>query len=191
MDFESLIIKVTEILDKLKIPYAITGGYAVSIWGRLRATFDIDVVVELPATKVLSLSKTLKEISKLSYVDENMVVRAIERKGEFNFIHVESGIKVDFWVLGNDEFSKSKLQRRIPRMVRGKKMYFLSPEDLILSKLLWRKESESELQLRDVESILKIQKKLDWEYLRKWAKIHSTSKILESFWKKNQKRESA
>ncbi|TSC75274.1 MAG: hypothetical protein G01um101430_481, partial [Parcubacteria group bacterium Gr01-1014_30] len=69
--------------------------------------------------------------------------------------------------------------RRIPRNVLGQRVYFVSPEDLILSKLLWYKESESELQLRDIESVLKFQKKLDWEYLKKWAKIHSTFKTLE------------
>lgn len=178
MDFEKLIIEITNVLDKLNITYAITGGYAVSIWGRLRATFDIDVVIELPMIKARILAEALKKVSEAGYVDEDMVVRAIKRKGEFNFIHIESGIKVDFWVLGGGEYQRIKLKRREAKSIGGKEVYFLSPEDLILSKLLWYKESGSELQLGDIESILKIQKKIDWKYLNKWAKIHSTSGVL-------------
>src|SRR3989338_7392465 len=108
MDFEKLITEISKILDTLKIIYAITGGYAVSIWGRPRSTFDIDVIIELSHSKLAVFSKALKAISEMSYIDEQMVERAVERKGEFNFIHIESGIKVVFWVQDSSEFSKSK-----------------------------------------------------------------------------------
>src|SRR3989344_3579476 len=166
MDFQELLIKIAKILDELDIPYAITGGYAVSVWGRPRSTFDIDVVVELAKPKAVFLSKALRKISELSYVDENMVMRAVERKGEFNFIHSDSGIKVDFWVLRDDSVLRLEIKRRVSKTIDGQKVYFISPEDLILSKLRWYKESESSKQLEDVESIIKIQKKLDWKYMR-------------------------
>ena len=116
----------------------------------------------------------------MTYVDEDMMLRAVERKGEFNFIHIESGIKIDFWVLKDNEFSKTQIERRIPYIISGQRVYFVSPEDLILNKLLWHKETGSELQLGDIKSVLKLQKRLDWEYLRKWAKKYSTIKVLES-----------
>lgn len=180
MDFQALIIKISKILENLKIPYAITGGYAVSVWGRPRSTFDIDVVIELFAPKVRLLTSALRKISELSYLDERAAERAVEQKGEFNFIHTESGIKVDFWVAGKEENSQRELNRRIPKVIDGHRIYFLSPEDLILNKLRWHKESESSRQLEDIESILKIQKKIDYKYLKKWAKKQSTFKILES-----------
>lgn len=187
MDILELTITVAKILNSLKIPYAITGGYAVSVWGRVRSTLDIDIIVEIPLTKKGDLVKALLQVSELGYVDDEMVTRAIERKGEFNFIHIESGIKVDFWVIGDDAFSRSKIKRRKAKIIQGHKIYFLSPEDLILSKLLWSKLSESELQLGDVESILRIQKKLDRRYLDKWSKIHYTAEILNKLWKKKRK----
>ena len=104
----------------------------------------------------------------------------MRRNGEFNFIDGRTGVKVDFWVLDKSGFSKAQLSRRVKRVVRKQKVYFVSAEDLILSKLLWHRESESSKQLQDVESIVKIQKKLDWKYLRKWAKIQSTFEILNS-----------
>lgn len=179
MDFRKLLGQVAEILEQLKIPYAVTGGYAVSVWGKPRSTLDIDVIIDLLEPQIEKLTSALKGISEMSYVDERMATRAFERKDEFNFIHIESGIKVDFWVSKGDEFSREEFKRRVPKMIARRKVYFVSPEDLILNKLRWYKEGESELQLRDVAVIIKFQKKLDWLYLRKWAKEHSTLKILE------------
>jgi hypothetical protein len=39
-----LLIEIAKILDKLKIPYLVTGGIAVLIWGRPRFTADIDII---------------------------------------------------------------------------------------------------------------------------------------------------
>ena len=61
MEIEDLLKKIAEIFDELKIPYAITGGMAVSVWGRPRFTADIDIIVELLPKNILYLfpSKSL------------------------------------------------------------------------------------------------------------------------------------
>lgn len=48
-------------------------------------------------------------------------------------------------------------------------MVFVAPEDLILSKLWWARESASELQERDVRDLLEAVEDLDLEYLQRWA----------------------
>lgn len=167
---EELLVKIAEILEKLKIRYFVTGGFAVSVWGRPRATFDIDIVIQVLESQINSLTKALRLVSKLNYVDEEMAKKAIQSKREFNFIDSASGLKIDFIVGSDDEFSLLKFERSQPKTVDGQQVYFISPEDLILSKLLWHKESLSTRQLEDVESIMKISgEKLDWGYLEKWA----------------------
>ncbi len=179
MDFQELLVKIAKILNKLRIPYIVTGGYAVSVWGRPRSTFDIDVVIEIPKSKIDALAKALREVSKMGYVDEFMMENAVERKGEFNFIHAESGIKIDFWVLKDKLLEISKMERRIFKKILGEKVYFISPEDLILSKLEWYEKTQSTRQLEDVESVLRISgKKLDMKYLKQWAKKLGVSGIL-------------
>lgn len=180
MDFQELMQKIAKILGDLKILYAVTGGYAVAMWGRPRSTFDIDVIVQVYKPQIKAFRRALQNISKLSYLDEDAIEEAVKREGEFNFIHTESGIKIDFWVAGSNPISQLELERRISKTINGQRVYFISPEDLILSKLRWYKESKSNRHLEDIESILKIQKNLDYGYLRKWAKIQSTRKILES-----------
>ena len=48
-------------------------------------------------------------------------------------------------------------------------MWFISAEDLVLAKLLWAKDSHSEMQIKDVRNLLKTVKSLDIAYIEKWS----------------------
>lgn len=165
---EKLLIDIAKILSDLRIDYFITGGMAVSVWGRPRATFDIDIVVKIIEPQVDLLVRAFKNIHKAGYADEKMVKDAIQHKGEFNFIDSDSGLKVDFWVTKEKnlfEFENKKLKK-----IRSQNVYFISPEDLILSKLQWHEETYSTKHLEDIDSVLKISgKKLDMGYLKQQA----------------------
>lgn len=56
--------------------------------------------------------------------------------------------------------------------IGGAKVSIVSKEDLVLSKLDWARPSRSELQLRDVASLLAslLASGCDLEYLHRWAK---------------------
>lgn len=183
MEIEDLLIKIAKILDKLEIPYIITGGMAVSVWGRPRFTADIDIVVEISPKNIKLLAKELLAVDKDVYVSEEAMQEALERKGEFNFIHPQSQLKVDFWVIKN-EFNKQELQRAVSKDMFGYKINFVSPEDLILSKLLWSKDLESFKQLEDIKSVLKISK-VDLDYVKKWAEKYGTIGVLNQLIKEN------
>lgn len=184
IDPRHLLVKVAEVLEALEIPYAITGGMAVFVWARPRFTADIDIIVLLDIRDAEKLSDALLKISQYSYLDKDDMLNALTRHGEFNFIDGASGVKVDFWVLGNDNFGQDQIKRRIPKEVLGRQVSFVSPEDLILNKLLWYREGESAKQSEDITTILKFQKELDWGYLKKWAEKQSTLKVLEDLRKK-------
>lgn len=177
-----LLTQVTAVLDKLKIPYFITGGFAVSVWGRPRATFDIDIVVNLIEPEVPKLIEMLRSISEFGYIDENTAKEAIKTSGEFNFIDPNTGVKADFWVAKNDEVAKEEYRRIKKKEISGQKICFISPEDLILSKLRWYKINPSSRHLEDVESILKISgNALDKKYLLEQSHSQETWDILNKF----------
>jgi len=184
MEQERLLREIAEILKKLDIPYIITGGIAVVVWGRPRFTADIDIVIELKSSKLDRLAGELLKVDKDVYVDKPMMQKALLNKGEFNFIHSGSGLKVDFWILKNDAFDRERMRRRIKKNIAGTDIYLTTPEDLILIKLLWYKESESTRQLEDIVSVLKIQENLDMQHIRKWASLQKTLPILDELLKK-------
>ena len=47
----------------------------------------------------------------------------------------------------------------------------VAPEDLILSKLHWSKNTPSEMHTRDVRTIIETLPDLDWPYLAKWPEL--------------------
>ncbi|QQG46052.1 MAG: hypothetical protein HYY55_03775 [Candidatus Niyogibacteria bacterium] len=144
---------------------------AVFIWGRPRFTADVDIIIELRREDLGNLQNALRDLSKAGYVDKEMMKEAFARRGEFNFIDGDTGIKVDFWVAKGDDLAKQEFSRKIPKKIKNRMIYFISPEDLILRKLLWDKSMPSTKQLEDAESILKISgDKLDMKYLDEWAR---------------------
>ena len=166
---EDLLCKIVGVLDKLKISYLISGGFAVAFWGRPRFTADIDIVIEIVEEKISFLARELRLVDKDVYVREIDIKDALLTKREFNFIHPGTGIKVDFFILKDEPFDKIKMRRVKKRKIKSKKVNLISPEDLILSKLEWYKKGNSERQIEDIRSVLKFTK-INRKYLEKWAK---------------------
>ncbi|MBI2444281.1 MAG: nucleotidyltransferase family protein [Candidatus Magasanikbacteria bacterium] len=171
-DPRQLLVVIANILQRLGIPYLVTGGIAVLVWGRPRFTADIDIVIELGQTSADQLAEALQALGATGYLDREDMRRAMipgVRLNEFNFIDGNTGVKVDFWTLQSN-FDRQRLTRRVAREILGQPIYFSSPEDLILSKLLWHQQSSSSRQWEDVQSIIRISgATLDWDYLQKTA----------------------
>ena len=175
---EDLLCLVVKILDELTIPYLITGGMAVAVWAKPRFTWDIDIVIELLPKKLLPLAQKLLAIDKDVYVSEEAMQSALENKEEFNFIHPQTGLKVDFWVLKDDSFDKERIKNPIKKIINGQSVNFISPEGLILSKLLWYKISPSQKQIDDIKAVLKISKAdINIDYIKKWARQQGALEI--------------
>lgn len=180
MDLISLLKLVVNKLDRLKIPYMLTGGLAVSFWGLPRTTHDIDIVIEVSKE---DKEKIVNIFKKDFYISEEAVKQAIERRFTFNIVHYKSGVKVDFWLTKKDHHKIFEFQRKLKKKIFGKEIYIISPEDLILEKLLWYKESQSTRHLEDIEGILKISK-VDLNYIKNWAEQQSTIATLNGLMKK-------
>lgn len=72
-----------------------------------------------------------------------------------NIFDKKSLFKIDFIIMQNENYEKMKFERKQKFRIEGFEINVISIEDLIVSKLLWERNSESETQLKDVNSLLK------------------------------------
>lgn len=147
----------------------ITGGAAVGFWGRIRTTMDIDMVIQMHAGQADGF---LKAIEKEAYVEVQEAKKALQKRTMFNIIPNSTMFKVDIIPLDEgNTYEMEKFSRRVKMNFQGRDIYVISPEDLIISKLLWSKsEGGSERQIADCESIWKMnQEDIDKKYIQEWV----------------------
>ena len=159
--------RVVQALEQIAVRYVVVGSTAASAWGVARSTRDIDVVAVITSEKVDAFLRALgnNEI----YVPVDDARAAAINGGSFNVLHTTTGGKVDVFVcLPSDAFESSRLDRRVNLAVLGVDTWVATPEDVVLSKLMWRAQTRSEVQWRDCIEVAASQK-LDTVYLRSWA----------------------
>lgn len=174
-----LLEKLTKLLKKYKIPYAVMGGIALQAWGRERATKDIDITISLSEIKETEFLQTLKR-SGLKIIKPSKRIENFKLI-EAHFTPPELGlpIEVDFFI-AQTEYQMQVLKRAVSINVLGRQIKLVSPEDLIISKLL----SNRPLDRSDVQNIVSEQRGLlDKEYLFSWARKLGVIRRLESIWK--------
>ena len=169
MEPSELLGLLVEKLDRLKLPYFVTGSMATIIYGEPRFTNNIDVVIELSAADARPLWQCFPASD--FYISEVAVQTAIKDRHQFTIIHPSSGLKVDVMVPVNSEFNKSRFQRRREiEISKGTKVWFAAPEDVIIKKLDYYQQCGSEKHVRDILGVLKVQgDKIDSDYIRDWA----------------------
>jgi hypothetical protein len=166
LDQLSVLELVTSRLDEAGVPYMITGSIAAGHYAQPRFTRDIDLVVEIGPGDAERLAALFGEAFEC---DVAAIRAAIARQGMFNLIHTQAIVKVDFVVRKSRPYRVEEFGRRRRVLIDGRSMWMVSPEDLVLSKLVWAKDSRSELQLSDVRQIIGAQPALDWPYVERWA----------------------
>lgn len=153
-------------LDSLGIPYMLTGSMAMAVYSVPRMTRDIDIVVEYGPDDAERIARLFDADC---YVDAGSIRAAAVQRSTFNIIHNEWIIKADFIPRRDEPYRKLEFARRRVVEVEGAGIAVVAPEDLILSKLCWARDSESGLQQRDVRQMIQSVRDLDWPYLEQWS----------------------
>jgi hypothetical protein len=144
----------------------VTGSFAANYYAVPRMTRDIDFVVALSAGDADRFC-TLFEGD--FYVDREAVRDAIADRSVFNLIHQAYVIKVDCIVRKDSEYRRTEFARQRRASIEGHGLALVAPEDLIISKLDWMRETRSEVQLADVRNLLRSVPDLDRQYLADWT----------------------
>jgi hypothetical protein len=175
-------LKVTNVFQKLDVPYLIGGSLASTLYGMVRTTQDSDIVAEM---RLEHLQPFVTALEGEFYLDEEMIADAIRRNSSFNIIHRETMFKVDVFIPRPRPFLQAQLaraQRQVFTFETEVSAKFASPEDTILSKLEWYRlgGETSDRQWRDILGVLKTRAgELELDYLRTWAGELNVSDLLE------------
>ncbi|HMH18693.1 MAG TPA: hypothetical protein VK572_11170 [Burkholderiales bacterium] len=161
-------------LEHEGVAYMLTGSLALSYYAEPRMTRDIDLVVEFAGGDPKRLAALFEPEY---YVSEADVERALRERGMFNVLHLEKLVKLDLIVRKDELFRRHEFGRRVRVHLAGFDIWIATREDLILSKLVWAQPSGSELQLRDVGTLLA--GGADIGYLRRWAGGLGVAELLE------------
>jgi hypothetical protein len=138
-------------------------------YGESRYTNDVDLLVEIQPEQVSELCAAFPDPEY--DISEAAVREAIQRRRQFNVIHVNSAFKIDFMIVKHAPWSQQQLsRRRIKSYAAGLDVQVAAPEDVILGKLLYYREGESPKHLRDIAGILQVSwDEIDRDDVAKWA----------------------
>jgi len=160
--------------EQAGIPYMLTGSMAMNYYAQPRMTRDIDVVIAVTAEDVERVAALFRPDY---HVSEKNIRESVDQESIFNLIHQESVIKVDCIIRKSSKYRRVEFERRRKICILDFTTLIVSKEDLIISKLLWAKDSHSEIQLGDVKNLLATG--YDAVYLQRWTRELGLHMLLE------------
>ena len=177
MSAADLLRDVVRALDGAAIPHMLVGSFASSSYGALRATQDIDIVID-PTAEAVELFITAFDEDRF-YVNPDAARVALADRDQFNLIDVTTGWKVDLMIRKERPFSRSEFGRRTRIRMLDVDVWVATAEDTVLAKLEWAAMGGSDRQVVDAATVLSIGgADLDQDYLDHWAAELGISNLL-------------
>ena len=160
-----LLKRITKSLEIKNISYMLSGSIALNEYAVPRMTMDIDFVIELHKE---NLNDFLSIFDKNYYLNKNVAREETKKRGMFNIIDFETGLKIDFILRKDTEYRKHEFQRRKKTKIQDYSVWIVSPEDLTISKFEWIQQLKSEKQILDIKNLL-ANPEIDKKYIKNWC----------------------
>jgi len=162
----SLLKRISNSLEEKQIPYMLSGSLALNIYTIPRMTLDIDIVIDLKENKLQDFFSIFGEGY---YINKQTVEEETKCQGMFNIIDYETGFKIDFIIRKDTTYHKLEFERRRKIKITDFITRVVSPEDLIIAKIKWIQEFQSDKQTQDIRNLL-ANPSIDKQYIKEWCK---------------------
>ena len=154
----NIFLVFTKPLETAGIRYMATGSVASMLYGIPRFTHDLDLVIVLGAEQAGTISGAFPPDGFYAPPEEVLKLEAHRHhRGHFNIIHHETGLKADIYIHGRDPLQawglKHKTEVALPD---GESIWVAPPEYVILRKMEYYREGQSEKHLHDIRGMLDI-----------------------------------
>lgn len=154
-----------EPLERLGLPYCVTGSVAASIYGEPRLTADVDLVLLLRHADLPSLLAAFPEDEYYIPPREHLRLQlARDARGMFNLIHHATQFKADIYLAARDPWHAWALAHRRRADLGTAGVWIAPPEYVILRKLEYLREGAQDKHVRDVRFMLAVTA-VDRDYL--------------------------
>lgn len=171
---DDVLLQVIDRFEDQDLPYMVVGAFAVMAHGVPRTTADIDVVVNLPFDQREGVHEILVEIGT-GPVD----VREDPQWGRRLVVTLPAGLDLEVFFPPEHPWYQEEYDRRVLAPYKGRRIPFLSPENLVLRKLV-NTRLRSKHDLDDAIGVVKVQgADLDATYLREHCGVHRVCGLLE------------
>jgi hypothetical protein len=86
----------------------------------------------------------------------------------FNVIDHQSGFKIDFIVRKDTEYRRLEFSRKTLKVLDDIPVWIVSAEDLIVSKIEWIQQLQSDRQIQDIKMLMRLPE-IDIDYIISWC----------------------
>lgn len=175
-DQEALNRLLVALLEELGLPYAIGGSMAAMAYSEPRYTKDIDLMFDAGLSQLGELVEAIESLQV--YVDplDTILEFNLPRQMPISVVDGTTGVRADLYWARPSGLDQSAMTRRRQRMMYDDpplEAWYLAPEDVILYKLDYFRQSEGVSQKHpiDISKMLAVVgDQLDRAYLEQWTK---------------------
>lgn len=147
--------------------FMIVGGFAVMAHGRPRTTADIDVAIHLRFNEREEVEPLLEDLG-----DGEIEERVAPEWGKRLVTTHPSGLRIEVFFTAGHQLYEREFERSVTVNLNGREVPFISPEDLILRKLVNMRKRRG-VDWEDALSVGHVQgDDLDYTYLRDHCAVH-------------------
>ncbi len=152
-----LFLDILATLEQIAAPYMIIGAFAAAVYGSTRATYDIDIIVDLDDRHIEALATAYPP--PRYYADPLQMREAVRRGIMFSIIDADRGEKADLLPLAMVSRYRQAFARRVQQQIElptGEIMsvWCARAEDVIVGKLMAWAEGRSRKHETDIYEML-------------------------------------
>ena len=162
--------ETVRVLDEEGVLYAITGSVASSVHGEPIVSQDVDLVLHATPSQAAAIANRL---TPRFYAPEDMLAEAARELSLTNMVDNRTGLKVDLSFVPRSGYLGEVMTRRVKAQLGsdGPVFHFVTSEDIILMKLLWRRDTQSQKQWENALGVARVKgARMDWKYLFEQAR---------------------
>jgi len=165
--------RISEFMDNSGIHYMLIGGYALPFYGQIRTTIDLDIAVHVEDDEFVDVCVRARERGYEVHLDSPLNPYSI-------FLDEVTGYEIEVWRRPDGiTWDQETIRRRREYRINGLKIFVVSPEDFIVTKLA-RSDRLTQDEM-DVKSVLERgDTSLDWEYLKDRCEKAGVWELLQS-----------